>query len=241
MDNYKIKVKDEAESKSKVREYLVEDVETGKYFLTENNSNFVGAIEVPEGAEFYMEMRVGLKVGCKFFFKFDDEDLRVLSGSGWQHASYDSIQEYVDEGDQLLWSRETVKKDPALISGADALRALACGRLVQWTSKDFPNWTDLDITNINAKNFIDEERIKSSGFKYRLKPQTIKVELELPKPFEPKDGETYWHIYPSAEKGYHFVRSFEDDDVWCQFGAWRTEAEVKQVVEQLRKIRGTNS
>ncbi|OAM07738.1 hypothetical protein AZK46_15745 [Acinetobacter baumannii] len=151
------------------------------------------------------------------------------------------MQEYVDEGDQLLWSRETVKKDPALISGADALRALACGRLVQWTSKDFPNWTDLDITNINAKNFIDEERIKSSGFKYRLKPQTIKVELELPKPFEPKDGETYWHIYPSAEKGYHFVRSFEDDDVWCQFGAWRTEEEIKQVVEQLRKIRGTNS
>ncbi|OUD57293.1 hypothetical protein BTR16_16460, partial [Acinetobacter baumannii] len=97
------------------------------------------------------------------------------------------------------------------------------------------NWYDLDESKYNLDIF-DNVRVD-----FRLKPQTIKVELELPKPFEPKDGETYWHIYPSAEKGYHFVRSFEDDDVWCQFGAWRTEAEVKQVVEQLRKIRGTNS
>lgn len=77
---------------------------------------------------------------------------------------------------------------PALISGAEALRYIACGRLVQWISKDFPNWTDLDITNINAKNFIDEERIRESGFKYRLKPQTIKVELEIPAPYKAKIG-----------------------------------------------------
>ncbi len=69
-----------------------------------------------------------------------------------------------------------------MISGAEALRYIACGRLVQWISKDFPNWTDLDITNINAKNFIDEERIKESGFKYRLKPTTLTVNAELPKP-----------------------------------------------------------
>lgn len=84
--------------------------------------------------------------------------------------------------------KKSQPQDPALISGADALRALACGRLVQWTSKDFPNWTDLDITNINAKNFIDEKRIKSSGFKYRLKPQTIKLELEIPAPCKAKIG-----------------------------------------------------
>ncbi|MFI7914192.1 hypothetical protein ACFMKF_24580, partial [Acinetobacter baumannii] len=29
---------------------------------------------------------------------------------------------------------------------------------------------------------IDEERIKESGFKYRLKPTTLTVNAELPKP-----------------------------------------------------------
>ncbi|MCZ3294302.1 hypothetical protein NYZ61_19000, partial [Acinetobacter baumannii] len=112
-------------------------------------------------------------------------------------------------------------------------RALADGKEVEANNSDFGYW--IDARNLSVKDFFDDIHI------FRLKPQTIKLELELPKPFEPKDGETYWHIYPSAEKGYHFVRSFEDDDVWCQFGAWRTEDEIKQVVEQLRKIRGTNS
>ncbi|MFG4476299.1 hypothetical protein ACF0AK_08490 [Acinetobacter baumannii] len=83
---------------------------------------------------------------------------------------------------ETLAKLKPITQDPALISGAEALRYIACGRLVQWISKDFPNWTDLDITNINAKNFIDEERIKESGFKYRLKPTTLTVNAELPKP-----------------------------------------------------------
>nr|WP_306230241.1 hypothetical protein [Acinetobacter baumannii] len=133
-------------------------------------------------------------------------------------------------------------QDPALISGAEALRALACGRLVQWTSKDFPNWTDLDITNINAKNFIDEERIKSSGFKYRLKPQTIKVELELPKPFEPEEDCHVYILDDGKTDGYRrYSYEVHGDKGNTFIGIWRTEDEIKQVVEQLRKIRGTNS
>jgi len=66
-----------------------------------------------------------------------------------------------------------------LISVAEALRAMACGRLVQCTSKEFPIWKDLEITNINAKKFIDEERINKNGFKYRYKPSQISVNDEL--------------------------------------------------------------
>ncbi|WP_336964050.1 hypothetical protein [Acinetobacter pittii] len=66
-----------------------------------------------------------------------------------------------------------------LISASEALRAMACGRLVQCTSTDFPNWTDLEITNINAKNIIDEERINKNGFKYRYKPSQISVNAEI--------------------------------------------------------------
>ncbi|HAV5698899.1 TPA: hypothetical protein JI136_07720 [Acinetobacter baumannii] len=144
----------------------------------------------------------------------------------------------------LTFSNGTEEKAIALISGAEALRALADGKEVEynWLNQKSSKWM---LISEELKQFNLYEILSGitefGAIKFRLKPQTIKLELELPKPFEPKDGETYWHIYPSAEKGYHFVRSFEDDDVWCQFGAWRTEAEVKQVVEQLRKIRGTNS
>ncbi|MDX8161807.1 hypothetical protein [Acinetobacter pittii] len=66
-----------------------------------------------------------------------------------------------------------------LISVTEALRAMACGRLVQCTSEDFPNWKDLEITKINAKDFIDEERMKKNSFKYRYKPSLISVNAEL--------------------------------------------------------------
>lgn len=69
--------------------------------------------------------------------------------------------------------------EQGLISVTEALRAMACGRLVQCTSEDFPNWMDLEITKINAKDFIDEERIKKNSFKYRYKPSLISVNAEL--------------------------------------------------------------
>ncbi|MDI9751178.1 hypothetical protein QM274_02840 [Acinetobacter baumannii] len=141
-------------------------------------------VEIPEGAEFFMQMRVGLKVGCKFFFKFDDEDLRVLSGSGWQHASYDSIQDYVDEGDQLLWSRETVKKDPALISGAEAHQALLAGENVQYSGYGEQYWDT--ALNCNIGVFLNHE--KFPDFKFRIIPRTIKLELEIPAPYKAKIG-----------------------------------------------------
>lgn len=72
-----------------------------------------------------------------------------------------------------------VTDEQGLISVTEALRAMACGRLVQCTSEDFPNWKDLEITTINAKDFIDEERIKKNSFKYRYKPSLISVNAEL--------------------------------------------------------------
>jgi len=75
--------------------------------------------------------------------------------------------------------KNQVSDEQGLISVSEALRAMACGRLVQCTSKDFPNWKDLEITNINAKNIIEEERINKIGFKYRYKPSQISVNAEL--------------------------------------------------------------
>jgi len=228
MDNYK------------KREFL-EPQEDGTYKLIEWSCLTCPPedyVEIPEGAEFYMQMRVGLKAGCQFFFKFDDEDLRVLSGSGWQHASYDSIQEYVDEGDQLLWSRETVKKDPALISGAEAKLAWAKGKDVQISHKELDgiDWTDLHGSLMLSVFEADHMYI------FRLKPKTIKLELELPKPFEPKLGDLYWCIAMTNLRGYtqKVYKDDGDDECLIHLGAYRTEEEIKQVVEQLRKIRGAS-
>lgn len=189
-----------AQSKSAVREYL-DPNDNYKLCLINPADAAHWMIEVPEGAEFYMEMRVGLKVGCKFFFKFDDEDLRVLSGSGWQHASFDSIQEYVDEGDQLLWSREAVKKDPALISGADAelvaqaKKFITSDHLNRFEAAEahleghpvqfmLANGDFIDITSDTTLGIFE----KDGGYSFRLKPQTIKLELEIPAPYKAKIG-----------------------------------------------------
>ncbi|QLB34866.1 hypothetical protein RKQ56_05930 [Acinetobacter baumannii] len=142
----------------------------------------------------------------------------------------------------LTFSKGSEEKDPALISGAEALRALADGKSVQWISKDFPEWDDLDIWNANTRNFLNEKCINDGGFKYRLKPQTIKVELELPKPFEPKAGEWYFFVSTENECGYSTDKfeGLERDVLQTQFGAYRTANEIEQVVEQLRKIRGAS-
>ncbi|ENR4570918.1 hypothetical protein ACEVN9_002762 [Acinetobacter baumannii] len=134
----------------------------------------------------------------------------------------------------LTFSNGTEEKDPALISGAEALRALADGKEVQWATGD-------GFQDVTGQWEIRE--FSHPSFRFRIKPQTIKLELELPKPFEPKHGEMYWWIDATSEEGYsytYFDNNKADQDI-MQFGAWRTEEDVKQVVEQLRKIRGSNS
>ncbi len=123
---------------------------------------------------------------------------------------------------------------PALISGAEALRALADGKEVEANNSDFGYW--IDARNLGVKDFFDDIHI------FRLKPQTIKVELELPKPFEPEEGEKYWWINPNAKLGYEWdTNDLERTDFnRIAMSVWRTEDEIKQVVAQLRKIRGAS-
>ncbi|MGQ0755936.1 hypothetical protein ACT4ZN_15800 [Acinetobacter baumannii] len=129
------------------------------------------------------------------------------------------------------------EKDPALISGADAFTYLIGGSNdVQTKLNDTEKWRDVP-TGMSWAAFANPDR------KFRLKPRTIKLEIEIPAPFEPKVGEEYFYINSGRESGY--AKKLHDgkklDYMATQFGAWRTEDEIKQVVEQLGKIRGTNS
>lgn len=119
-----------------------------------------------------------------------------------------------------------------LISGKEALIALANGEDVQARHTQ----TGMGWNNAKTLNLFSFE---SSIFEFRLKPKTIMLNgIEIPAPFEPKDGDIYYFLYPNNPNGYGRNRfDYPKLDSDCmQFGAWRTGDEIKQVVEALRSI-----
>ena len=116
-----------------------------------------------------------------------------------------------------------------LISGKEALIALANGETVEFNHGSH-GWVNCLGLNV--------EQILGSMFQMRLKPRTITINgIEVPAPFKPEDGDQFWHLYPSMGRGYNFTVSI-DSDHYQQFGAWRTEEEIKQVVAALRQVFG---
>lgn len=243
-----------AQSKSKVREYLDPD-NNYKLCLIKPSDAAHWMIEVPEGAECFIRMCTGLIPGAEFFFKDIDGDYMLWRDSNWIEASYDCAQEYIDEGDELLWSREqpqeqglisgdekTIKVNGLdfLIEGKDALRSALDGNDIQLSLEPWEvnSWSDFNPTEDEASTKAFFTGLSSDGQKvfFRLKPRTIKIELEIPSPFEPSLNEEYFYIHSCLDTGYA-VAQFEDieaDYKLMQFGAWRTEEEIKQVVAALR-------
>lgn len=112
-----------------------------------------------------------------------------------------------------------------LISGKDALIALANGEEVQIKCVKDDEWHDSTLWTVR-------ELLRWQG-EFRLKPRTITINnIEVPTPFEPKKGEAFYHITPSQNKGYFY----NTNECFHQFGAWRTEEEIKQVVAALREV-----
>lgn len=209
------------------KEYL--DPDNG-YVLIQQTQNIPFSerwIEVPDGAEYFILMRTGLKVGVEFFFKYIDGEFMLYRDSDWLSASYDCAQDYVDEGDEVLWSRK-VNQEQGLISGVDALRALADGKEVEAFVEyklGIKEWQD-------AKNLPICD-VLNNGFDFRLKPRTVKLEIEVPAPFEPKEFEDCYILSDLYEHGYTKTSWKYGESV----PVWRTEAEIKIVVKQLRKIK----
>lgn len=116
-----------------------------------------------------------------------------------------------------------------LISSAEALRAIADGEHVEVRALG-ANWVDAKNSTHPFGMFFDKD------FEFRFKPYIAKLEIEIPPPFEPEDGEHYWFICPYQENGYSWGH-FYDGDHRIQFGAWRTEDEIKVVVKQMEKFK----
>lgn len=116
-----------------------------------------------------------------------------------------------------------------LISGKEAKLAWVNGENLELAHATIQEWECL--TDNYMLSVFD-----NGSYIFRLKPKTITINgIEVPAPFEPKEGEKFWHLCPSMGRGYNFTTSI-DSDHYEQFGAWRTEDEIKQVVSALRSV-----
>ena len=112
------------------------------------------------------------------------------------------------------------------MTGKEALIALANGEDVEWRHPE-REWFKAPKTNMNTCHFF------SGIYEFRLKPRTITINgIEVPTPFEPKEGESFWYMHSHSKCGY----SHSNHLGIAYFGAWRTEEEIKQVVAALRSI-----
>lgn len=114
-----------------------------------------------------------------------------------------------------------------LLNNNEAKLAWANGEQLQvahLTQKEWETLTDNYMLSVFDDN----------NYVFRLTPRTITINgIEVPTPFEPKEGEIYWYITDS-DCGYGYVENKEVSRVGI--AAWRTEDEIKQVVAALRSV-----
>ena len=123
-----------------------------------------------------------------------------------------------------------------LISGKEAKLAWANEKKLQIANtivgEDF---YDLDDNNTTL-NIFDLD-----FYKFRLKPHTITLNnIEIPAPFEPKEGEDCrcYYISTSFKHGFDWYHSTHHESNKI---AWRNEEEIKQVVSALRSVFNENN
>lgn len=103
----------------------------------------------------------------------------------------------------------------------------------EWHWFDAKNLTVNEIEAMETEGDPDGENIRAIAF--RLKPRTITLNgIEVPAPFEPKDGDEVWCISDDHGCGYCMYDWQINHSV--VIGAWRTESEIKQVVSALRSV-----
>ncbi|EXB85564.1 hypothetical protein J542_0543 [Acinetobacter baumannii 299505] len=254
MDNYKIKVKDEASAdeardlfkklgyhpdNSSYEPYVewvaVFEDGSGSFYRHNMNLNECVEITIAQLRDLVVLKRNDVKdathedqYGDKWLYL--DERHYVYLNDQWDLPIGEFLERY-----ELKPILPVKNQDPALFSIDDVWKAFWKNQKVQYSFDDDNHWQD-DIESLKI------EDIKSGHYQFRLKPQTIKVELELPKPFEPKEGDIYWFISPFYSTGYDHCTFANDssDKLHVQYGAYRSEDDVKKAVEQLRKIRGAS-
>lgn len=196
-----------------------------------------GFIEIPDGAELLTASGKEL-----VFWKNDGQySFHTVNSIGWDKAENGlcDLSDYMDSSVKIVWQREQIQQEQGLISGADALNDYSNAQV----SYDFGNgeykWFPLDQCEFSIPQILKGHNDAYDSFAlaklvFRLKPRTITLNVEIPAPFEPKDGEIFWFVSPYTYKGYDSKYFVDDCTGFLLNGVWRTEEQVKQVVAALR-------
>ena len=120
-----------------------------------------------------------------------------------------------------------------LISGKEALQDIENSQISYNTGKWFP----LINCEFKIHEILDGRSDTGNSLKFRLKPRTITINgIEVPAPFKPKNGEMFFYLNGYSPNGFGCQYKTEGHSNYTQFGAWRTEEEIKQVVEAQRIV-----
>ncbi|HFG6927532.1 TPA: hypothetical protein ACGIKB_000806 [Acinetobacter baumannii] len=210
MDNYKIKVKDEAESKEAQElffelGYKIEcfvPARFPRWIATTNHgedywystsfdlvSQLCGFQELtlPQLRDLAVLKRNDKADGNykhrdgSIYYITSDNEFYLFDGRAW-------LKSLIETSEHLIEIENPQPQDPALISGAEAL-ANVHKHIVQYLHDDEPygRWTTITDhfwSQYHLGMFLDPD----TKFKFRFKPQTIKLELEIPAPSKAKIG-----------------------------------------------------
>ena len=131
-----------------------------------------------------------------------------------------------------------------LISGIDVPRLIKKDVSIQYrtvSNGGFKEgqWNDFILDELEEK-FTIGDLINAGRWDFRLKPRTITLNgIEIPAPFEPKYGDEVFVLDTENDESFHgfvFHENSGNHRNYIKLGAWRTEDEIKQVVEALRSI-----
>ncbi|MFP0373796.1 hypothetical protein [Acinetobacter nosocomialis] len=183
-------------------------------------------------------------------YKDSNDKSFIFRSSGW-----DELQRH--EMRQAMWEKpllpkgqpsgastefKTIKVEglEGLVDGKAALSAALAGETVQisvepWEEKNWDTFNPLE-DDLSTKVFFSGMSEGVQKVFFRIKPKTILINgVEVPAPFKPNQDESFYVIDHDSKCGYIKVSRL-CHDTWAQFGAWRTEEEIKQVVAALRKV-----
>lgn len=95
-----------------MKEYLVKDKQTGKYYVDNNPASYDEAIEIPEGAESFFKNKDGYK-NCDFFFMKKDgiHYYKYLLSFEWNEWKEYGESESTS-GFDLVWQRQPENQEP---------------------------------------------------------------------------------------------------------------------------------
>lgn len=196
MSNYKIRVNNEAESKE--AQDLFEQL------------GFMWASDYPENGDWYSHLYAEKSSCCHL-------PIYVWNGLGdkFQELTIPQLRDLVAQS----------KNEQGLISGADALRALADGKDVEHKANSHMPWGDA--------SFIIAKLFSNTSYQFRLKPRTITLNVEIPGcGTNYKHGQLIWVLNSLEPKEYCSVILDESDELPAYW--WESEEQIKQVVAALR-------